>query len=677
MKKFPVVLFALACYTFLSLETLNAQCINGCSHDSTWTICLAEVKVSPDAGSGDPVHNFYRPNKSFTTEDILSRVPALSITRRSSFGQEPGIRGLSGSRMNVTLDGMKLFGACTDKMDPVTIYVEPQNLESFTVETGSCGAEHGSTFGGSLNMKLKESFFSDDNSIHGLLGSTFHSVSNSVFSFAGLDITNKRLAAKLNGVYRKSNNYKSGDRSTVPFSGYEKNNFSASLKYLLTQNQTLKFDYLTDNGFKIGFPALTMDVRYAHAQIGSLTWKYENSESLLTEAEVKVYTNAIKHMMDDRDRSGLLMHMDMPGSSKTNGATANFKFSLSKNLDLIHKVDYFSNTLFAEMFMYPEGGRTMYMLTLPETKRQVGGLYLSPVWRVDSLNKITFGARWDFAHTGMSDQLGLSQLRIFYPQTDSSYYTNVRSLFLDYERRLGKKFVASVQVGWSERLPSTLEMFGFYLYNRLDGYDYIGNPNIKNETATQYSFSLHYEESHLSIALSPFLTKINHYIEGIKDENLSAMTEGANGVKLYDNTGSAVLKGGELTIKYVSSGALSLMSTGKYVHGERSKGEPMWQIPPFKSVTSVKFRKGLYSVQGETECSATQNRVDLSSGETTTDSYVIFNIRLTALWMLGSRSFEINGGVENITNKFYHEHLDWGGIPRPGRNYYVTLAFRF
>lgn len=677
MKSQCFFLLLVCSFSLLSEKRLNAQCINACSHDSTWTVCLSEVKISPESGTGDAVHNFYRPNKSFTTEDILSRIPALSMTRRSSFGQEPGIRGLSGSRMNVTLDGMKMFGACTDKMDPVTIYVEPQNLESFDVGTGTCGAEHGSTFGGSLNMKLKDPSFTDDRSVHGLFGSTYHSVSNSIFAFGGLDLTNKRLAAKVNGVYRKSHNYTAGGGELIPYSAYEKNNISASLKYLLSSNQTLKLDVLSDNGYQIGFPALSMDVRDAHASIGSLSWNYQQAESILREADVKIYSNSIKHLMDDRDRKGLLMHMDMPGSSKTIGANANFTLAVSRKLEFIHKFDYFSNTLIAEMFMYPESGRTMYMLTLPETKRQVAGIYVSPVWRIDSLNKLTIGVRWDFARTEMNDRLGLSQVKIFYPETDSSYSTNVRSVFMDYERRLSKKLIAGVQMGWSERLPSSQEMFGFYLYNRLDGYDYIGNPNLNMEAAMQYSFVLRYEVPHWNLSVSPFVTKITDYIEGEKDETLSAMTEGANGVKLYTNSGNALLKGGELTIKYTSSGLFSMISTGKFVHGQRDNKDPMWQIPPFKSVTSVKIRKGLYSLQGETEISAAQNRVAPESGETKTPSYILFNLRASAMWMISTRSIELNGGIENLTDRKYHEHLDWGGIPRPGRNYYLTLAFRF
>lgn len=121
----------------------------------------------------------------------------------------------------------------------------------------------------------------------------------------------------------------------------------------------------------------------------------------------------------------------------------------------------------------------MYMLTLPETKRQVAGIYISPEWNIDSLNKLTIGGRWDLAFTEMNDQLGLAQAKIFYPNIDSSYVVNVRSIFSDYERKLSSKFVAGLQFGLAERLPSSQEMYGFYLYNRLDNHDYIGNPELK------------------------------------------------------------------------------------------------------------------------------------------------------------------------------------------------------
>ena len=48
---------------------------------------------------------------------------------------------------------MRIFGACTDKMDPVTSYVEVSNLSEATISSGQQGSCHGSTIGGSIDEK--------------------------------------------------------------------------------------------------------------------------------------------------------------------------------------------------------------------------------------------------------------------------------------------------------------------------------------------------------------------------------------------------------------------------------------------------------------------------------------------------------------------------------------------
>ena len=50
---------------------------------------------------------------SSTTENILSRMQGVTLIRRGAYGQEPMFRGLSNGQLNVTIDGMKVFGACT------------------------------------------------------------------------------------------------------------------------------------------------------------------------------------------------------------------------------------------------------------------------------------------------------------------------------------------------------------------------------------------------------------------------------------------------------------------------------------------------------------------------------------------------------------------------------------
>src|SRR5688500_2114742 len=107
--------------------------------DSLWTLELNEVVVDGIRTEGDTLQNFYRSNAGATTESILSRMRGVSLIRRGAFGQEAVFRGLSNGQLNVTIDGMKMFGACTDRMDPVTIYVEPSNLSVIQTRLGTAG----------------------------------------------------------------------------------------------------------------------------------------------------------------------------------------------------------------------------------------------------------------------------------------------------------------------------------------------------------------------------------------------------------------------------------------------------------------------------------------------------------------------------------------------------------
>jgi iron complex outermembrane recepter protein len=36
----------------------------------------------------------------------------------------------------------------------------------------------------------------------------------------------------------------------------------------------------------------------------------------------------------------------------------------------------------------------------------------------------------------------------------------------------------------------------------------------------------------------------------------------------------------------------------------------------------------------------------------------------------------VNAGVENLLNKSYSEHLDWGNYNRPGRNFNFMISYK-
>ena len=245
---------------------------------------------------------------------------------------EPALRSFSGGQVNMVIDGMKIFGACTDKMDPVTIYTEPVNLKSIDIKYAGDGMDMGSSVGGTLNLKLAEAELNSNKIFTGTVSSGYYSAAKALLNTMTLDYSSEKWGIRGSGVYRKADNYRNGLGQVVAFSQYEKTNANISGKYKINAKSTLKADLLVDDGWNIGYPALPMDVGYARARIAALTYQINTPEKLIQSLEAKAYLNSIKHAMDDSNRPLVPIHMDMPGESNTQGVFIDAKL---KNLNPI------------------------------------------------------------------------------------------------------------------------------------------------------------------------------------------------------------------------------------------------------------------------------------------------------------------------------------------------------
>src|SRR5659263_64097 len=77
-----------------------------------------------------------------TIDDYLQQSAKVDMIKRGGYAWEPIINSMATERTLITIDGMRIFGACTDKMDPITSYVEVSNLSDATIKSGQQGACH-------------------------------------------------------------------------------------------------------------------------------------------------------------------------------------------------------------------------------------------------------------------------------------------------------------------------------------------------------------------------------------------------------------------------------------------------------------------------------------------------------------------------------------------------------
>src|SRR5690606_27666551 len=55
-----------------------------------------------------------------SVDEFLASSDNISFIKRGAYAWEPLLNNMSTERSTITIDGMHVFGACTDKMDPVT-----------------------------------------------------------------------------------------------------------------------------------------------------------------------------------------------------------------------------------------------------------------------------------------------------------------------------------------------------------------------------------------------------------------------------------------------------------------------------------------------------------------------------------------------------------------------------
>lgn len=647
------------------------------TEDSFRIVELKEVTVTTiQKPAQQQLINFFKANNSATLEEILSRLPEISLLRRGSYGMEPSIRSFTGGQINVLVDGMRIHGACTDKMDPATIYIEPINLENLHVQTATTGFMSGSAIGGTLNMKMAEPDFLNRNKITGIISSGYQTAAKSFYESARLNYSTGKWAFRSSGTYRKNNTYRSGGGDEIPFSQFEKVNYSLSAKYQHNPSMYFKADLLGDDGWNIGYPALPMDVGYAKARIASLSMHRENPVKSLYKWQLKIYANKIDHAMDDTKRPNVPIHMDMPGWSKTYGAYSEAELKVNKNQRLLFRADGSSTFLKASMTMYQPGELPMYMLTWPDNRKNQYGIAAAWLLQIDSMLKLQITGRTDYITHDLVSQEAKDQVSIF-GYTSADRNDLLKNLSAQLSKKISRRIKATTSIAYTERMPTASELYGFYLFNNNDGFDYIGNPELKKEKSLQADVSVMYNWKSNRIQISYFYSKITKYITGIIDPSFSTMTIGANGVKKFINIPDATVTGLESSLILKPASSIDLVSTLRWTMGKDKEGNPLPFIAPLKNITSFRYQSMKLSVQLETEGAAKQTRVNTKSGEDITPAYFLLHTRFGYNARIFKNTTEWQVGIENFLDSKYHEHLDWGNIARPGRNVYAQVKIFF
>lgn len=608
-----------------------------------------------------------------SVDEFLASSANISFVKRGAYAWEPLLNNMSTERSVLTIDGMHIFGACTDKMDPVTSYVEVNNLSGIDIKSGQSGSMHGATVAGSIDLKRKSTPFGLAKKWHGAYQSGFEFNNKQLFNLGNVSYSGNKFVADGSISYRQAENYSAGNDREVKHSQFTKFNSSVGAAYKTGELSSVRADAIFDMAKDVGFPALPMDLWLSRAIITSVSYKQLFQESLVKAWETKAYFNAIEHYMDDTKRPENLVHMDMPGWSTTYGLLS--KVNLKKGLYSSEiQLNAYDNLSVAEMRMYPQdrSQRTMFAYSWPWVTTRVAGLSMNNSYDISARSQVNFGGsigvnynyskyaefNWIF-HPGAPQE----KTRIL-PALHGSYLLTI------------DKFNFSAGAGYGHRAPSVSEGYGYYIYNSFDRYDYIGNPNLKNEISKEVNASAGFKNDRFSLQAKANYFYIQNYIIGRILSLGSPMNYQSVGVKGYTSLDYATLFNFSVNSTYAVLENLHWKGQLTYARAQDNKGGNLPFIRPLSYQTSLHYMHNSgVSIQASVLGDYAQINYSPEYGEDQTPAYAICNLSADYAFKIQNVATTLQVGAENLLDAYYSTYADWGNIPRMGRNIFASLKF--
>ena len=138
--------------------------------------------------------------------------------------------------------------------------------------------------------------------------------------------------------------------------------------------------------------------------------------------------------------------------------------------------------------------------------------------------------------------------------------------------------------------------------------------------------------------------------------------------------------GGEASARIALPAHLFATAQVAYTRGENaSAGTPLAEIPPLRAGLALRYDVGVFFAEAEEQWAARQDRVDPALQEQPTAAWFITSARVGVEW----RGLKAFGGVRNVLDKLYFEHLSYqrdpyaagNRVPEPGRTIYLNVQY--
>jgi len=623
--------------------------------------------------------------------EALTKIDGLWKIRKGGIANDVVLRGFQQDNINVLVDGLRIYGACPNNMDPPVFHIDFAEIKEVEVTKGAFSVRDQGSLGGVVNIITK----TPSPGLH-----VTPSFSTGSFGYYNPSVTASLSKKRFHGLagysFRTSQPYVDGrGKRFTDYANYRSILPDATAFDIGTswfkfgaapwENHRLELGYTRQRGDQVLYPYLLMDAAYDDADRLSASYHISNLSGLVKHVRMQSYFTNVKHLMNDARRQssvGTTRPYGMQTFAETKALGGRLEAELAdfttgfegyrRNWNVVNTM------LMAGMYMNQP--------SIPDVLMSVAGLYGE--YRRLFVNKLWFnaGARLDIAKSEARSPLLNTDLFWAYKGTRNLSRTDTNpsaSAWLAYS--LGKGFELFSGLGHTVRLPDPQERF--FALKRM-GSDWVGNPNLQPTQNTEVDLGINYRNRRFSLKPTVFYSHLENYLTVHNQARVNSVPSVMNAsARSYENV-QAKLYGGELVYSVGLNRALLFLGGLSYSRGTKEPkpasrifARNLAEIPPLRSRAALRYGNKFFFGEIESVAVKAQNKVDSDLGELRTPGYAVINLRV------GVHTTRLNlaAGVENLLNRYYYEHFSYqrdpfrlgAKIPEPGRSVFLTVAYAF
>lgn len=595
--------------------------------------------------------------------DILRGMPGVEIYGgpRSTV-QEPIIRGLTGDRVVVRVDGARANMSVGHKG---RFFFDPEVLKSVEVYRGAASTMQGTgALGGVIALTTKDAndLLDPGQKIGARVKVGYASVDHGLTTNGmayGRPTDNTDI---LVSVTRESTgNFESGDGVKQQYTdddyingmfkgGIDINDASRLTLSVQRYSDDHQLPAAPDSGAAVNSTSNYLVDRESEESSLVLGYSYHDLGNDWIDANVNAYGMRTdldeKRVSDGRHDERTLDTIGIDGNNTSRFDLAGRELAVTVGGELYQDSQEGRRNGVAVANLFPDAEMTIY------------GVYVDNAFAVTDALDLTAGVRFDSYDLSAEGQRSREDSAIS-PRFSASY--RVTSWMQPY-----------VSYAEAFRAPAMTEMYasGYHF----PGNNFVANPDLEAEKAKTWEFGTNFKSDNLLTAGDAFRAKVAYFHNEIDDYiEQQGATFGSSETKSV-NVPEAEIKGFEAELSY-DTGVVFAGLAASRLRGENTRtGENLANIPADKVAVSGGYRVEDYGVELGGRANMVDRLTRIASGSEV-PGYATFD--LFARWDASETvpGLTVNAGIDNLFDHNYQ--VADQGLYEPGRNFKISASMKF